>query len=335
MLISMTLSAQSNSYEIYPIAFYNLENLFDTENDTMIWDEEFTPEGSKAWTEERYRIKLSNMAKVIDDLGKAESPSGVSILGVSEIENIKVLSDLIQTDNLANDDWGIVHYDSEDFRGIDVALLYKKKDFKVKNSEIKPVILYEGEKRVYTRDVLHVEGDLAGEEFHILVNHWPSRRGGEKKSSPKREAAAAVNKMIIDSIQALRPSAKFVVMGDLNDDPTNKSVCKVLKANGKKKKVKENGLFNPMWKLYKEGHGSNAYRDAWSLFDQIMVSENTLSKKQDGLFYYKVEIYKRPFMIQNSGHFKNYPFRTYAGGQFTGGYSDHFPVITYFLKKAN
>lgn len=327
------LFSQEAKYEAYAIGFYNLENLFDTVNDTTIWDEEFLPEGAKTWTPEKYNIKLANMARVIDEMGKKVTPEGVSVLGVSEIENITVLEDLIRQPLLKDKDWGIVHYDSPDFRGIDVGLLYRKDQFTVLDSENIPLHIYDGDKRIYTRDVLHVSGTLAGETFHILVNHWPSRRGGEKKSSPNREAGAALNKKIVDSLYQVNPSAKIIIMGDLNDNPDNKSVAKVLNAKKKKSKVKPGGLYNPMRKLYDDGYGSNAYRDAWSLFDQIIVSHNTLDKQQEGLFFYKIEIFRRDYLIQADGHFKNYPFRTYAGSTFMGGYSDHFPVVSYFLKK--
>lgn len=334
LVFSSCLYSQTQTFEVYAVGFYNLENLFDTENDTTIWDEEFTPLGANNWTKDKYEIKLNNLVTVISDLGKTITPEGISVLGVSEIENKRVLEDLIKTGTLAENEWGIVHYDSPDFRGIDVGMIYRKDHFEVEYSESLEVIIYDGEQRKQTRDVLYVSGYLDGEKFHFLVNHWPSRRGGEKKSSPKREAAAAVNKIVIDSIFNNDPTAKVIVMGDLNDDPTNKSVEKILGAKPSIEKTDEGELYNPMYSLYKSGYGSNAYRDAWSLFDQIILSYGFLDRDQEGLFYHKIEIYKKPFMIQNDGHFKNYPFRTYAGGQFKGGYSDHFPVISYLVKKA-
>jgi len=333
VFFSITLSGQS-SYEAFSIGFYNLENLFDTLNQENVIDGEFTPDGQNAWTTKKYEHKLRNMATVISELGTDMSSDGVACLGVSEVENIGVLEDLVKEKAIVERNYQIVHYDSPDRRGIDVALLYNPNLFTPEYSKPYPLKLYSRDTiRKFTRDVLLVKGKLQGEEIHILVNHWPSRSGGEKRSAPFRKAAAELNVMITDSIFSSNSEAKIFIMGDLNDDPASPSLKKILKAKKKKEQVSNKGFFNPMYAKYQKGEGSNAWRDSWSLFDQIIVSEPLLDKKQEGLFFHKAEIYKKPEMLQKTGQYKGYPFRTFSGGQFTGGYSDHFPVVAYLLRK--
>lgn len=314
---------------IYSVAFYNLENLFDTENDPLINDEEYTPTGSAQWTNEKYQKKLNNMAFVLSQLARQHCPMGPAAIGVSEIENRRVLEDLIRTGNLANMGLDIVHYDSPDLRGVDVALLYNPKLFHVTSSRPIPYIL-PNDTAFKTRDVLLVSGVLAEEPFHILVNHWPSRRGD--KSSELRDFAAAINKHITDSIYNADPSAKIVIMGDLNDDPTNYSCRVVLDAKKKQKDVKSGGLFNTMWQFFDHGIGSLSYKGQWNLFDQIIISESLLGKDYSSLKYWKSEIFNRNFLIQQEGKNKGYPLRTFSEGKFINGYSDHFPVLIYMVK---
>lgn len=322
------------AYQAYPVGFYNLENLFDVYNDESINDEEFLPEGKNAWTKEKYEKKQKNMASVIAKLGADMSPDGVVILGVSEIENRSVLEDLVAQDELESRNYQIVHYDSPDKRGIDVGLIYNPSYFKLIDSKAHELLIESNGKRKYTRDVLHVKGLINGEIVHILVNHWPSRSGGEKRSAPGRAAAADLNKKISLEIYENEPNAKIIIMGDLNDDPSSKSIKKNLNAKKKIKQVKPEGFYNPMYSKFSKGAGSNAYRDSWSLFDQIIVSESYLDTTQDGLFFHKAEIFKEPRMLQPSGQYKNYPFRTFSNGVFINGYSDHFPVVAYFLVRA-
>jgi len=319
-------------YQVVAVGFYNLENLFDTSDDPLINDEEFLPDGERAWNNEKYQEKLGNMAYVISKMGTDLSPQGVSVLGVSEIENKKVLEDLVAHPILKEKDFGIIHYDSPDKRGIDVALLYQKGHFTPEESDHHPVYIYKGEERKFTRDILYVRGKLAGDDISFMVNHWPSRSGGEARSAPFRKAAAKKVKAIQDSIETIRPNSKLIIMGDLNDDPTSESVKSVLKAKKNVSEVKPSGLFNPMEEFYTKGIGSNAWSDSWSLFDQVIVSEALLDKKQEGLFYYQAQIFNKKFLTQKSGQYKGYPFRTFAGGSYKGGYSDHFPVFVYLLK---
>lgn len=327
---SVFIYAQEKSqFQLYSVAFYNLENLFDTEDDPTILDDDFTPKGSYAWTETKYRKKLSNMAFVINRLAKEHTSYGPAIIGVSEVENRKVLEDLINTDELAKVGYGIVHYDSPDRRGIDVALLYNPTLFTLTSSKIYPYILPQ-DSTFKTRDQLLVSGILAGEPFHVIVNHWPSRSGS--KSSELREFGASISKHIADSIYNADPDAKIVIMGDLNDDPTDPSCRIVLNAKKEQSEVEEGGLFNPFWKLYERGIGSLFYQGSWNLFDQIIVSNSLANPKENTLRFWKAEVFNRDFLIQKEGQRKGYPFRTFTGNRFQNGYSDHFPTLIYMIK---
>lgn len=328
------ITAQDEQFKAVSIGFYNLENLFDFERDTTIWDTEFTPWGKRAWTEEKYNEKQANMAYVISQMGIDVTPAGLSILGVSEIENKRVLEDLVNQEALADRNYQIVHRDSPDRRGIDVALLYNPSHFEVSNVKMENInFLYDDGDTLRTREIMHVEGSLDGDYIHILVNHWPSRSGGEKRSAPRRNKAAQKCTMIIDSLKNIDPAVKVLVMGDLNDDPTSTSTKGILRAKGKISDVSEKDMFNPMYDYYRRGLGSNAYRDNWSLFDQIILSPSLLNKEQDGYFFYKAIIFNKKYLIQRSGQYKGYPFRTFSGDKYQGGYSDHFPVFVYLVKK--
>lgn len=323
------VQAQNQNYQVGLIGFYNLENLFDTLDTPDVRDTEFTPAGDKHYDTEMYLDKLDNLSYVISKLGTDLSPDGVSILGVCEMENRSVLEDLIAQPAIADRNYQIVHYDSPDKRGIDVGLLYNPKYFTVTNSKNHEVLIYESAddtSRVYTRDVLLVEGQYGTDLLYVMVNHWPSRRGGEARSAPRRAAAAQVCKNLADSIRAAVPDAKIIVMGDLNDDPTSPSVAKVLRAEGKRNKVQKNGFYSPMWAYYRKGMGTTAWRDAWSLFDQIIISDNWLDNQQQGFSYYQTHIFNPNYLVQKTGHFKGYPFRAFVGNNYMGGYSDHFPV---------
>jgi len=185
----------------------------------------------------------------------------------------------------------------------------------------------------FTRDVLWVKGILDGDTVHVFVNHWPSRVGGEQRSAPGRAAAAQVDKNFIDSIEKYDVDKKIIVMGDLNDDPINESVTKVLGAKGKIAEVHPGGLYNPWVDLYKKGIGTLAYNDAWGLFDQIIISYSWLDKNQPGYFFYQQHIFNKEYLVENIGKYKGYPMRTWDGNTYRGGYSDHFPTYIIFLKK--
>ncbi len=326
-------NAQDQQYKVACIGFYNLENLFDTEDDPAINDEEFLPTGTRLWTTEVYQEKQRNLARVISELGASLTPDGVAILGVSEIENRRVLEDLVKEPALASRNYQIVHYDSPDRRGIDVGLIYQPKYFTVTGSKAIPLMIYgDDESRIYTRDILYVAGLLDGEPLHVLVNHWPSRRGGEAATQPYRNAAALICKNVKDSLLQIDPNAKVIVMGDLNDDPTSPSVKKVMAAKHKKDALKTGDFFNPMHEYFKKGIGTLAYRDAWSLFDQIILTEGLVNEKQDGFRFYKAQVYNEKYLIQKTGQFKGYPYRTFDFDNYIAGYSDHFPVFVYLIK---
>lgn len=350
-------SAQTKAFAVHTVAFYNFENLFDTINDPVTNDEEWTPKGDQHWNSKKYRQKLENLARVLSEIGTAENPNSPTFIGGAEIENRSVLEDLVKQPKLIDKNYGIIHFDSPDKRGIDVALLYQKKQFQPTSYKNIPLYVYKKEQpkkeilkeeavedseaedliqtstknhRIYTRDQLLVSGFLNGEEIHIIVNHWPSRAGGEKKSRPYREMAGALNRKIIDSLQRIHPNTKVITMGDLNDSPFNSSVKKALGAKGKIQEVKPFGIYNPFEEMAKKGLGTIAFRDAWDIFDQVMVSQSLLQKDYNSFQYWKAGIYNKPFLIQKSGKYKGYPLRHSLNEV---GFSDHFPVYIYLIRE--
>ncbi|MGL4363642.1 MAG: endonuclease/exonuclease/phosphatase family protein [Bacteroidales bacterium] len=333
IVISSVAFAQKQRYAAACVGFYNLENLFDTIKSPNTNDTEFLPSGKNLWNTQRYQHKLHNMASVIRKLGTEFSPNGLAVLGVAEIENREVLEDLIVTPPLKDIDYGIVHYDSPDGRGVDVGMLYQKNRFRVLGSRSARLFV-EGMPNFRTRDQLVVSGLLDGDLVHIIIVHWPSRYGGEKRSRPLRMAAAELSRTIIDSLYKLDDKAKIILMGDMNDDPDNHSMTKVLQAKAASKEVKVGGLYNTMYKLFDNGVGTLAWNDAWNLFDQIVISQPLIAdKNMDTYQFYRARIFNEDFLKQKDGRFAGYPFRTFAGGAFLGGYSDHFPVYIVLLKK--
>lgn len=333
-LTTSVFSQTKKNYKVGLIGFYNLENLFDT-IDGPNNDAEFLPNGVNHYTGEVYLDKLSKLSDVISQVGTDVSPDGLSMFGCAEVENKNVLVDLINTEKLKDRHYEIVHYDSPDERGIDVGLIYNPKYFTVTASDHLFVDLSTPKDPVghKTRDVLFVTGKYDGETIYVFVNHWPSRRGGEEASAPGRRKAAQVCRQKMNEIQSKDPQAKIVVMGDLNDDPVNESVARVIGASGDLKKLKKQQMYNPWYELYEKGIGTMAYNDAWSLFDQIIISESWISKKQTGFFYGQSNIFSKPFMTQQTGRYKGYPKRTYDFNTYVGGYSDHFPTYIVFYKE--
>jgi len=336
LIFSLLFSQQKKEYRVNTIAFYNLENLFDTEDDPLTFDDDRTPDGKDHWTEEIYQAKLKNMAKVIAEIGSEVSGTTPAIIGVCEVENRKVLEDLVNQEPLLKKDYGIIQFDSPDRRGIDVALLYKKKLFIPTNYKAHELIIYDNNdstKRIFTRDQLLVSGMFDGEKIHFIVNHWPSRSGGEERSRPKRIKAAKLNRQIIDSLFTEDPYAKIITMGDLNDDPSSPSVKDYLNAQRKTKNLKMKELYNPMEDMARQGLGSLAYRDNWNLFDQMIISTELTKKDYTSYRFYKAGIYNKTYLVNAHGRYKGYPYRSFVGGGFTGGYSDHFPVYLYLIKE--
>lgn len=335
ILIFVALNATAQqSYKSAIVSFYNFENFYDTVFHGSNDDEAFTPTGSKAYTSKVFNDKVQRLATVLSQIGTDVNPDGPALLGTAEIENQFVLDTLLKHPLIAKRNYKYVHYNSRDFRGVDVALIYNPKYFKVEKSRPIYVKLPQGAKdAIYTRDILWVQGQLDGEKVNVFVNHWPSRSGGEKRSEPGRMAAATTLRKFLDSLNIIYPETKSIVMGDLNDDPVNNSITVGLRAKGDVKKLKPEELFNPWSDYFKSGLGTLAYQDSWSLFDQIIISQDWLDKKQTGFFYYKNNVFKPEFMIESFGQYKGYPKRTYSGDVYNYGYSDHFPTYLVMLKK--
>ena len=329
-------TSQKKMYKVQTVAFYNVENLFDAEDDPVTFDDDRTPNGRDHWTHEIYEDKVKKTAKVIAEIGGDVAQNTPAIIGLAEIENRTVIEALANDPQLYAKDYGIAHFDSPDRRGIDVALMYQKAIFKPQHISKHELIIYDNvdrDKRIFTRDQLLVSGLLDGDPIHVIVNHWPSRSGGEARSRSKRIAAAELNKKIIDSLQSVDPYAKIITMGDLNDDPTSPSVKKTLDAKGKKSQVKDFGLYNPMEPYFKKGVGTLAWRDGWNLFDQIIVSEPLIREDYSSYRLYKVGIHDKNYLRNPRGRYKGYPYRSFANGAYTGGYSDHFPVYIFLIKE--
>jgi endonuclease/exonuclease/phosphatase family metal-dependent hydrolase len=309
----------------FRFVFWNVENLFDTDNDPNTQDEDFTPEGRNAWTAERYQKKLEHTAKVLMNIPESYI---VPLIGLCEIENKKTLDDLLSETDLRNSGYAYIHRESPDERGIDVALLYRQGAFEVLATEWLTVTFDDPKDK--TREILYVKGSLMGDTLHVMVNHWPSRREGEKISEPKRMQAAKVANAKVEQIQAENPNAKIVIMGDFNDDPDNKSMMKGLGANSTPANaIKNNGLFNMMYDLNKQGKGTLYFEGQFNLFDQFVVSGDLADPNN-----------RRMVLEQNEGKIfapdwttftdvktkAKRPNRTFAGSKYIGGFSDHYPV---------
>ena len=327
-----TLSAQDKPYAV---VFYNLENLFDIYNDPETHDDEFTPQGAKQWNQIRYEKKLWNMERVLFDIAAIQKDYPI-VIGVSEIENRKVLDDLVSQPKLRGANYRICHYDSPDARGVDVAFLYRSDVFKLEGSDnIK--LHVEGLPNFRTRDLVVMWGTIEGEPFYFLVSHWPSRLGGKEASQFKRDACAKQIREIKDSLLAENPATKVIIMGDLNDDATDDSIVEVMGAKGDVNELQKGDFFNPFNEMLRAGLGTLAYQDEWNLFDNICVTENLVNAEKGKLHIIKGKkfygnIFTRPYMLQLEGQYKNYPLRTFVSNNFQDGYSDHFPVYIYIGK---
>lgn len=325
-------SQEKRNFKIHTVAFYNLENLFDTINDINKNDEASPIMEMKFNRSNIYKKKVSNMAKVVSQIGYDYTKRAPSIVGICEVENLNVVQDLINQKELKDENYGIVHYDSPDNRGIDVALIYKKNIFEVKSSSSHEVIITDNNSsnRRPTRDQLVVSGLIDGELIHLIVNHWPSRGADETK----RIAAAKVNNKIIDSLRGVYKNPKIITMGDFNDDPFDKSIKKVLGAKKDRNDVGSKDMYNPFETiLVDQGIGTNAYRDKWQLFDQIIISEGFLKKDYKDYQFYRAGVFNKSFLINKKGKYKGYPFRSFSFGSFTDGFSDHLPPYIFLIKE--
>ena len=333
LFVFMAAHAQ-DQYKVIAIGFYNVENFFDTIHDPNKQDEEFTPDGAYHNTQKVYSQKLHNIASVMQKLGTDITPDGAAIIGMAEVENNNVLNDLISQPELQNRHYKYEWFYTPDERGISTAMLYNPKYLKVLHSQPLHVPLESiGQKRP-TRDILFVDGILAGDTVHILVNHWPSKSGGEAASAPGRRVAASVDKRIIDSLLHINPNSKILILGDLNDNPTSEGVVKVLKAKADKSDVELTDIYNPWINLYKKGMGTESFQGEWNLIDQIMVSGSFLKNNNNKWRYYNAEIFRKDFLVNKIGKEKGLPHRSYTISQvWDNGYSDHFPVLLYLVEK--
>ena len=307
------------------IAFYNVENLFDTEDDPLTLDEDFTPGGKQEWTTERYHTKLDRIHEVVRGM---QYPA---LLGLCEVENKKVLDDLSNTGNMADYKYESVHFDSPDKRGIDVALLFQKNKFKVNGSEIVrvnfPDSVVPDEPGYTSRDLLFVQGVLPNKtNVYVVVAHFPSRRGGVAKSEPKRLHVASYLKKKMRELTKADPKSQFIIMGDFNDETTNKSIARTLEAFPLPKESTEGRLYNTFSKLDADGEGSYNYRGNWNMLDQIILSHHFF-QENNSLQFQSAHIYKEDFMLYEDKKHGPRPNRTYGGPRYFGGYSDHLPVF--------
>lgn len=302
------------------VAFYNAENLFDTLDDPLTNDADKTPEGRDRWGHKRYSRKISAIASVIAGIGQKSTMQTPVLVGLCEVENGDVLDDLVGELRTRGYRFAYVHEDSPDERGIDVALLYRKSFFQPTYHTRSPVILNKNRDTPDpSRDILVVEGWFQKRKLYVLVNHWPSRSGGQLRSYAHRKYAAWIHKRTTDSLLSIDPDARILSMGDFNDNPDDESLIYLADTARP-----ENRMINLMTGLYMKGLGSLAYRDRWYLFDQILVNPNFI---KDGNFTFKgAGIYRPAYLKIASGPYKGYPWRTYTAGRYSGGYSDHFPV---------
>ncbi|MEN8124693.1 MAG: endonuclease/exonuclease/phosphatase family protein [Bacteroidota bacterium] len=305
--------------DLFSIAFYNLENLFDVNHNEYTLDKDFTPDGEFQWNKDRYDLKINNISNAISKIGKEYSNLPPVFLGLAEVENDNVLDDLVQSENLKPYQYDFVHYESPDERGIDVAFLYQKENFELDYSDTYTLYLTDNEEnRDYTRDILLISGKLFSEPVFIIINHWPSRTNGTKFTENKRIKAAQLVQKIVAEIYKEVSNPKIIIMGDFNDVPNSNSINNILVTPD---------FFNPMLELQQKNKGSILHNGKWFLFDQIIFSNNFLSDVN--IQFKKAEVFDEYFLQEKHGKAKGAPLRTYLGKKYIGGYSDHFPVCAY------
>ena len=336
LLLSAALShtrAQERRLSLYGVGFYNLENLFDITHDEGKNDEEYLPDGANHWTQMKYEHKLNNMSRTLADMGCERLPGiGCAIIGVSEVENAHCLTDLCAQPPLAERNFNFIHVEGPDRRGVDCALLYNPRFFKPSKFWLQPYLNSDGTVR-YTRGFLTVQGTLAGDSVTAIVCHWPSRFSGPEA----RIQAGQQVRQEKDSILRANPQMKVFVMGDMNDDPMDPSMAKALGARRKIADVTDDQMFNPWWQVLLDGRGTLRYQGGWNLFDQIVMTPNAIdrdgSKSYQTLTFFKAEVQRFEYLLQDDGKFKGNPKRTHAGGVWLDGYSDHLPVVAYFVRE--
>ena len=337
LLFCLTATAQEKKLNAYAIGFYNLENLFDTCHDAGKNDYEFLPSGSYRWNGLKYSSKLHNMAQALSDMGtNVLKGVGCSVIGVSEVENDRVLTDLCDQPSLKARGFKFCHVEGPDRRGVDCGLLYNPSLFKVLDVRLYPYVPTEKEGEGFrTRGFLAVSGVLAGDHVAFIVCHLPSRFNGSYYREVGAEQAAAVKNRILEKDK----NCKVFVMGDMNDDPTDKSIHEKLAGKPEISEVGKGDMYNPWYNiLVKKGTGTLQYQGSWNLFDQILLSPNLLNKNEEKNFsslkYVKKEIQRMPYLFQTEGKYKGNMKRTTAGGVWLNGYSDHLPVVVYVAKES-
>lgn len=327
--ICASLQAQDNHHKAI-IGFYNVENLFDTINDPNKNDEQFLPEGDYRWDSEKYFHKLDRISQVVAEMAALDG--GLVVLGVSEVENEQVLLDLVATERLKPLGLKVCHHESPDRRGVDVSFLYDPQRFRILETKAYPLVV-PNQPEFISRDQWLMAGILDNTDtLYLLVNHWPSKSGGEKRSLPGRLAAGSLSRQVAEEVMQKHPGAKFIMMGDLNDNPNSKAMMEYLGTKTKTKDLKQNELYNPMWKMFQDGIGSYAYRDSWEMLDNIIMTGSVVYPRPNTYKYNGAFVFRKDFMITKSGPYAGYPFRMYAGGVYQGGYSDHLPVYIVLTK---
>ncbi len=331
-IVNSTLPIWSNAKDSTRIAFYNVENLFDTIDDPMTIDSEYMPNSSLQWTKKRYEAKLKNISKVIDSLGFP------SIMGLVEVENRRVLNDLVAIPNVKAKNYGIAHFESPDERGIDCALIYKKTDFDLKNAKAHRIV-FPTDRGDHTRDILEVSGILRGLPVTVFVNHFPSRRGGADVSDPKRIFVAQTLKRAVDSVNKADANARIIIMGDMNDEPSDKSLTQGLNAVYWNRDttphpiIDKNSLYNLAAGVKRSGFGSYYYRGEWEVIDQMIVSGSFLDSRSKLVTTDAETIFNADFLTFKDKSGRKLPNRTYTGPTYRGGFSDHFPIyVTLYFK---
>ncbi|MCF8224274.1 MAG: hypothetical protein K9J30_00195 [Bacteroidales bacterium] len=328
-LVIFISNVYAQSGKNFTAMFYNVENLFDTIDHPDFADEEFTPSGSKEWDSARYGKKLKDIAMVIKSTPGGDIPA---IMGFSEIENEWVLEDLIRilddTDNL----YPIV-IEGEDPRGIDCGIIYNGDVFKYHSQALIPVEDQSGG-GYKLRGILYVKGTGPdGKTLHLFVNHWKSRRGGVAETEYLRESTAVALRNFIDQLKEIEDDPRIIIMGDLNDEPTNNSIYSVLNAGNKRKNIAENDLYNLFYDIHNlDLGGSYNYRGTWQMYDHIIISYSLLNR--DDLLSTTFDggkILKEKWMLYHDERNRVYvPNRTYGGNNYYGGISDHFPIFVIF-----
>ena len=345
LAVFQTSLSQDRHYQIYGVGFYNLENLFDTCHDAGHNDYQYLPDGQNKWNGLKYSHKLRNMARVLAEMGTDVHPLGCAVIGVSEVENANCLTDLCNQEPLKARNMQFVHIEGPDHRGVDCALLYNPSMFQVRDVELVPYVYVRPEDSLMaTRGFLTVSGTMAGEHVTIIVNHLPSRFA----TSFYREEGGRQIREVKERLMREDPSVKLIIMGDMNDDPQDRSMAVSLGARRKIKDTEEFGLWNPWWDVLASGTGTLQYDGGWNLFDQIILSHSLLdpSHMKDGkevvlsridcstLRYFRHQIFRRDYLFQREGRYKGNTLRTHAGGVWLDGYSDHLPTVVYLAKEA-